>query len=106
MIQLLEFIMNLKSRTPSAGALLRPSFLAASLFVSVSSAALALDTAYGQNTHNFKEQAQVAQQRLEQAGYSEIADLQLRKHGFTARAIKDGKPVKVEITERDGIMQQ
>jgi hypothetical protein len=98
--------MNLKSRTPSAGALLRPSVLAASLFLSLSSAALALDTAYGQNTHDFKEQAQVVQQRLEQAGYSGITDLQLLKHGFTARAMKDGKPVKVEINERDGIVQQ
>jgi hypothetical protein len=95
-----------KLRIPSAHALLRLPFLAGALFVGVSSAALALDTAWGQNDQNFKEQAADAQQKLEQAGYSQITDLRLEKHGFTAQAVKDGKPVKVEINERYGIEQE
>jgi hypothetical protein len=101
-----EFIMSLKSQITSAAALVRPTFLAASLFVGASSGALALDTAYGQNTHDFKEQATLAQQRLESAGYTEVSELKLLKHGFSARAVKDGKPVKVEINERDGIVRE
>lgn len=98
--------MNISSHVTSAGALLRPTILAATLFVGVSSAALALDTAYGQNTHDFKQQATLAQQRLGSAGYSEVSELKLLKHGFSARAVKDGKPVKVEINERDGIVRE
>lgn len=98
--------MSISSHVKSAGALLRPTILAATLFIGASSAALALDTAYGQNTHDFKEQAMLAQQRLESAGYSEVSELKLLKHGFSARAVKDGKPVKVEINERDGIVRE
>lgn len=94
------------SRIPPARAMLRLPLLAATLFVGVSSAALALDTAYGRNDQNFEEQAAAAQQKLEQAGSSQISDLRLEKHGFTAHAVKDGKPVKVEINERFGIEQE
>jgi hypothetical protein len=102
----MEFAMHPKSRIPSARAILGLPFLAASLFLGVSTAALALDTADGQNDQNFKEQAADAQQKLEQAGYGQITDLRLEKHGFTAHAVKDGKPVKVEINERYGIEQE
>jgi hypothetical protein len=95
-----------KSRIPSARTLLGVPFLAAALFVGVSSAALALDTAYGENDQNFKEQAELAQQKLEAAGYTQVTDMRIEKHGFTAHAVKDGKPVKVEINERYGIEQQ
>lgn len=99
--------MHLKSRIPSALALLRLPFLAATVFVGVSSAALAFSpsTDYGENDQNFKEQALAAQKQLEQAGYTQITDVQILKHGFKARAVKDGKPVEVEIDPRFGIQQ-
>jgi hypothetical protein len=101
----MEFPMQLKSHLPTASALLRVPFLAAALFVGVSSAALALDTNYGQDDQNFKEQAVVAQHKLEDAGYTQVTNLRVEKHGFTAQAVKDGKPVKVEYNERFGIQQ-
>jgi hypothetical protein len=101
----MEFPMQLKSHMPSSRALLRVPFLAAALFIGVSSAALALDTAYGQDDQNFKEQAAVAQQKIEQAGYTQVSNLRLEKHGFTAQAVKDGKPVTVEYNERFGVQQ-
>jgi hypothetical protein len=101
-----ELIMSLKSHVMAIGALLRPVLFSAAFSMGVSSAAFALDTAYGQNTHDFKEQADIARHTLESAGYSEVTDLKLLKHGFAARAVKDGKPVKVEINERDGIELQ
>ncbi len=97
--------MQLKSHIPTASALLRVPFLAAALFVGVSSAALALDTDYGQDDQNFKEQAVVATQKLEDAGYTQVTNLRVEKHGFTAQAVKDGKQVKVEYNERFGIQQ-
>jgi len=98
--------MHSKSRIPSPRALLAAPLLAATLFVGVSSAALALSTAYGEDDQNFKEQAVEVQQKLEQAGYSQITDMRIEKHGFTAHAVKDGKPVKVEFNERFGIEQE
>jgi hypothetical protein len=94
-----------RNRTIAA---LRLPLLAAGLAVGVSTAALAARTftSYGFNDQNFKEQAAAAQQKLEQAGYTQITDLQIEKHGFTAHAVKDGKPVKVEINERFGIEQE
>jgi hypothetical protein len=101
----MEFPMQLKSHLPTASALLRVPFLAAALFVGVSSVALALDTNYGQDDQNFKEQAVDAQHKLEAAGYTQVTNLQVEKHGFTAQAVKDGKQVKVEYNERFGIQQ-
>jgi hypothetical protein len=101
----MEFAMHLKSPILSARALLRLPLIAATLVVGVSTAALALDTPEGQNDQNFKEQAVVAQQKFERAGYTQITNLQLEKHGFTAQAVKDGKPVKVEYNERFGVQQ-
>jgi hypothetical protein len=104
-INLMEFIMSLKSSIPSARGLLSTPLLAVTLFVWVSSAALAFSpsTDYGENSDSFKEQALLAKQQLEQAGYTQISDLQVLKHGFEAHAVKDGKPVKVEIDPRFGI---
>ncbi|MDB5368410.1 MAG: hypothetical protein JWM77_4337 [Rhodospirillales bacterium] len=100
--------MHVNSRIPSTrAALLSVPLLAATLFVGVSSAALAFSpsTDYGENSDNFKEPALVAQQQLEKAGYSQITDVQVLKHGFKAHAVKDGKPVEVEIDPRFGIQQ-
>jgi hypothetical protein len=98
--------MSPKSHVTATGALLRPALFAATLYLGASSAAFALDTAYGQNSHSFKEQADVARHKIEAAGYSDVSELKLLKHGFSARAVKDGKPVEVEINERDGIELQ
>jgi hypothetical protein len=103
----MEIIMHLQSRIPSARVLLRLPLIAMTLFVGVSSAALAFSpsTDYGENGDNFKEQALVVEKQLEQAGYSQITGIQVLKHGFEAHAVKDGKPVKVEIDPRFGIQQ-
>jgi hypothetical protein len=103
----MEIIMHLQSRIPSAGVLVRLPLIAMTLFVGVSSAALAFSpsTDYGENGDNFKEQALVVEKQLEQAGYSQITGIQVLKHGFEAHAVKDGKPVKVEIDPRFGIQQ-
>jgi hypothetical protein len=103
----MEIIMQLQSRIPSARVLLRLPLIAMTLFMGVSSAALAFapSTDYGENGDNFKEQALVVEKQLEQAGYSQITDIQVLKHGFEAHAVKDGKPVKVEIDPRFGIQQ-
>jgi hypothetical protein len=103
----MEIIMHLQSRIPSARVLLRLPLIAMTLFVGVSSAALAFSpsTDYGENGDNFKEQALVVEKQLEQAGYSQITGIQVLKHGFEAHAVKNGKPVKVEIDPRFGIQQ-
>jgi hypothetical protein len=60
----MEIIMHLQSRIPSARVLLRLPLIAMTLFVGVSSAALAFSpsTDYGENGDNFKEQALVVEQ--------------------------------------------
>jgi hypothetical protein len=103
----MEIIMHLQTRIPSARVPLRLPLIAMTLFMGVSSAALAFSpsTDYGENGDNFKEQALVVEKQLEQAGYSQITGIQVLKHGFEAHAVKDGKPVKVEIDPRFGIQQ-
>jgi hypothetical protein len=103
----MEIIMHQESRIPSARVLLVLPVIAATLYVGVSSAALAFSpsTDYGENGDNFKEQALVVEKQLEQAGYSQITGIQVLKHGFEAHAVKNGKPVKVEIDPRFGIQQ-
>jgi len=104
----MEIIMHQESRIPSARVLLVLPVIAATLYVGVSSAALAFSpsTDYGENGDNFKEQALVVEKQLEQAGYSQVTNIQVLKHGFEAHAVKDGKPVKVEIDPRFGIQQE
>jgi hypothetical protein len=100
--------MQLKSQVSPVRALLAMPLLAATLYVGVPSAAWAVgpSTDYGENSDSFKEPGLVAKQQLEQAGYTQITDLQVLKHGFEAHAVKDGKPVKVEIDPRFGIQQE
>jgi hypothetical protein len=74
--------------------------VAAALLLGVSSAALAQSpsTASGQNATSAAESKKLAEQKLGSYGLTNIQLKQL-KHGWGGSAVKDGKAVKVELTE-------
>jgi ABC-type proline/glycine betaine transport system substrate-binding protein len=73
---------------------------AAMLLLGVSSAALAQSpsTSSGQNSTSSEESKNMAKHKLESYG---LTDLKLKelKHGWSGTAMKDGKPVHVELRE-------
>jgi hypothetical protein len=64
--------------------------------------AQAPSTAYGQNTTNPNEQKRLAEEKLASYGLTNI-QLRVLKHGFAGTAVKDGKPVKVEMRDNGEI---
>jgi hypothetical protein len=74
--------------------------VSAALLLGVSSAALAQSpsTASGQNSTSSEESKNLAKHKLASYG---LTDLKLKelKHGWSGTAMKDGKAVKVELTE-------
>jgi hypothetical protein len=74
--------------------------IAAALMIGTSTATLAQapSTAYGQNTNNPNEQKRLAEEKLASYGLTNI-NLRTLKHGFVGTAVKDGRPVKVELRD-------
>jgi hypothetical protein len=74
--------------------------IAAVLIAGASTGTLAQSpsTAYGQNTNNPNEQKKLAEEKLASYGLSNI-QLRVLKHGYVGKAVKDGKPVKVEMRD-------
>jgi hypothetical protein len=73
---------------------------AAALLFGVSTAVLAQSpsTVSGQNSTSSEESKNLAKHKLQDMGLTNIKLKEL-KHGWSGTAVKDGKPVKVELTE-------
>jgi Spy/CpxP family protein refolding chaperone len=74
--------------------------VAAALLLGVSSTAFAQApaTTYGQNSTSYENSKNQAKHRLQDMGFTNIK-LKKLKHGWNGTAMKDGQPVKVELTQ-------